>query len=94
MAVRPYPDSDRARHQLDRHTQAPRTVTGLEALRGWSVNSADATRRLATRFGEASERLRSAQPDGRQAMANIAAALGRMPSTVRAPAASDPGSGT
>jgi hypothetical protein len=94
MAVRPYPSTDRARHQLDRHTQAPRTVTGLDALRGWSVNSADAARHLATRVGEAGERLRSAQPDGRQAMANIAAALGRLPSAVRAPAAPAPGSGT
>jgi hypothetical protein len=96
MAYRPYPCAERARRQLDRHTR-PATVTGLDPLRGWSVTSADAVRHLSRRLGEAGELLRSAQPNGQRAMANIAAALDRMPSVARmfpAPVAPDPGGGT
>ncbi|MET9222368.1 hypothetical protein ABZX65_26890 [Streptomyces sp. NPDC003300] len=46
MAYRPYPDADRARHQLDRHAQAPRTVNARVALLASGITSEEAARRL------------------------------------------------
>lgn len=42
MTYRPYPDADRARHQLDRHARPAPTVTALEALRAWSLTTEEA----------------------------------------------------
>jgi hypothetical protein len=97
MAFRPYPDADRARHQLDRHAPTSRTIDGLTALRGWSLSSPQAARALANRADAIGEALRHAQPNGARAMENIAAALGRMPKVADlfpSAARSDPGSGT
>lgn len=95
MTYRPYPSTDRARHQLDRHTQAPRVVDAYAALRSWGLTSEEAVRNTARNITAIGESLRSVQPGRAQAMANVAAALRVLPS-VRAlsPAAPDPGSGT
>lgn len=85
MAYRPYPSTDRARHQLDRHAQVRHTAQGLAALRSWSVSSPEASRNLASQFDAVGELLRNAQPNGARAMANIAASLGRMPKPTLAP---------
>ena len=38
MTYRPYPSPVRARHQVGRHVHPAPTMTGLEALRAWSVS--------------------------------------------------------
>lgn len=47
MTYRPYPDADRARHQLARHAQAPRTVDARVALQAWGITSAEAVQNTA-----------------------------------------------
>lgn len=42
MSYRPYPSPVRARRQLDRRVRRPTTVTGLEALRAWSLTTEEA----------------------------------------------------